>query len=76
MLWRRAAHEDWEQRAVVCRRTHERFLTRALQNPDAFPHIPLRRVADGGFDRLRLRAGGLARAEQWWRAALERVQAR
>ena len=68
-------HTDPAERGAVFRRTHERFLTRALSEPGEFPRIPVRRVADGGFDTLRRRPRGLTRAEQWWSAALARVGA-
>ncbi|MCC6661076.1 MAG: hypothetical protein IT437_09350 [Phycisphaerales bacterium] len=72
MLWRHSRRDELSDRAAAFRRSHERFLDRALRTPWAFPHIPLRRVADGGFDRLR-RRGGQARAEQWWHMALSRL---
>lgn len=57
----------------LARAVHSEWLTRAMVKRKAYPRIPTRRVDEGGFDALRARSGGLARAEQWWTAALERV---
>lgn len=57
----------------LARAIHSEWLTRALEGRKVYPRIPTRRVDEGGFDALRARARGMARAEQWWTAALERV---
>lgn len=57
----------------LARAIHSEWLTRAMAQRKAYPRIPTRRVEDGGFDALRARANGMARAEQWWMVALERV---
>lgn len=52
---------------------HELWLTKALASNRSFPHIPLRRVADGGFAPMLARPTGPARAERWWALALDQV---
>lgn len=54
------------------RRTHELWLTRALQSQRPYPRIPLRRVDTGGFDRMMGSPDGRARAETWWNLALQK----
>ncbi len=55
------------------RRVHEEWLTRALASRREYPRIPVRRVDEGGFDALRARAHGPARARRWWSLVLERL---
>jgi hypothetical protein len=57
----------------LVRDEHSAWLTRALASGRAYPRIPLRRVAEGGFDRVMRLPSGPAQAERWWRIALERV---
>jgi hypothetical protein len=57
----------------VARHAHSAWLTRALASGRAYPRIPLKRVADGGFERVMRQPSGPAQAERWWRIALERV---
>jgi hypothetical protein len=73
MFWRGLFGHRYESSAALFRRVHEAWLDRALRTGQAYPRIPLRRVDRGGFDLLRARAGGAARAETWWRLALGRV---
>lgn len=73
MFRRLFSREDLPDKAALFRRAHERWLTRAMASPRAYPRIPLRRVADGGFAPLVSRPGGRERAERWWAMALERV---
>ncbi len=54
---------------------HERWLSRALAiGEEAFPHIPVRRVDDGGFSNLLDSPGGAERAAQWWFEAFETLE--
>lgn len=52
---------------------HGQWLSRALRRGGDFPRIPVRAVRDGGYSSLLSTAGGRARAERWWAAALEQV---
>ena len=72
MFWRFGRH-DLPSRGKQFRLIHERWLTRALRSPIAYPRIPVRRVDEGGFDSFRARADARARADRWWDLALERV---
>lgn len=74
MFWRSFFGGGISDHAALSRRVHEAWLDRALRSGRAYPRIPLRRVDSGGFDRLRARTGGRARAEKWWGLALERVE--
>ncbi len=65
-----------ETSAEAACRLMEAWLTWALEQPDhAFPRIPLRPVAEGGFDGLLARPEGRRRAEGWWAGAMSRVEA-
>ncbi len=55
------------------RAEHSAWLTLAMLTGRAYPRIPAKRTDLGGFDALRRRPGGLARAAAWWRAALAKV---
>lgn len=55
------------------RAEHSAWLSYAMLTGRAYPRIPTRRADRGGFDALRLREGGMARAAAWWRAALALV---
>ncbi|MCC5824367.1 MAG: hypothetical protein LAT64_12035 [Phycisphaerales bacterium] len=55
------------------RAEHSAWLSYAMLTGRSYPRIPTRRADEGGFDGLRARPGGLARAAEWWRAALARV---
>jgi len=59
------------------RALHSAWLTKALTQGLNYPRIPIRPMNDdsgeGGFDRMMTRNRGQARAEQWWKLALERV---
>lgn len=68
MLWRSSRRRD-DSAAARFRREHEAFLTCAFALDIRYPTIPTRRVDEGGFNRLRGR-GGQARAERWWRLAM------
>jgi len=52
---------------------HARWLTRALRTGRAYPRIPCRRVADGGFARLMATRQGRQIAQGWWYRALEEL---
>lgn len=52
---------------------HSAWLTQALRSNAPLPRIPIRRADTGGFDALRDRPNGPARAERWWQLALERT---
>jgi len=71
MLWRRFNIGDLDAKAAAFRRTHERWLTRALRGEARAVRIPVRRVDEGGFDALRARRREAA--DRWWRRVLLRV---
>lgn len=49
----------------------QRWLNGAMRLPDGrLPRIPMRRVSEGGFDRLMSTDRGRRSAEQWWMRAL------
>lgn len=65
-----------ETSAEAACRLMEAWLTWALEQPEhAFPRIPLRPVAEGGFEGLLARPEGRRRAEGWWAGAMSRVEA-
>lgn len=72
MFWHSSEREDPDP-AAAFRRTHERFLSRALRSGLVFPRIPLRRVDRGGFDSLLARPGGRAACDRWWFAAFNHL---
>ncbi len=74
MFWPFLHRADPPTRAALFRVVHERWLTRMQVDRRPAPRIPLRRVDRGGFDALRDRPAGRARAERWWTLALERVE--
>lgn len=59
--------------AALFRRVHEVWLTRAVSSGKPYPRIPVKRVDQGGFDRMMARPGGRETADRWWSAALGRV---
>ncbi|MEO1007303.1 MAG: hypothetical protein AAFX79_01920 [Planctomycetota bacterium] len=52
--------------AEAFRRTHERWLNRAIRRRRPYPVIPAIRVDAGGFERLTGTPLGRAWADQWW----------
>lgn len=64
---------DLQSTSERFRAEHSAWLTLAMLTGRAYPRIPTKRADRGGFDDLRSRPGGLARAAAWWRAALARV---
>lgn len=65
--------DSWrDSLAESMRRTHARWLTRALRTTPARMHrIPRRRVDEGGFDRLMRTRAGRAWADRWWERAFD-----
>jgi hypothetical protein len=76
MLWRFFSGDDLTSKAHAFRRTHERWLSRALRSQTPMPRIPLRRVDEGGFDDLLARPRGREVASRWWRMAFARIEDR
>ncbi len=67
---------DMQNASERFRAEHSAWLTLAMLTGRAYPRIPTKRAdlgGVGGFDALRRRPGGLARAAAWWRAALAKV---
>lgn len=73
MLWDFFKKHDALSRAEAIRRTHERWLTRALGTRRELPRIPVRRVDEGGFEAMMADPAGRLMARAWWDAALEKV---
>lgn len=73
MRWNGRTIRDIQTAGERFRAQHSAWLTHALLTGRSYPRIPTERADRGGFDRLRARRGGLARAASWWRAALARV---
>lgn len=57
-------------RGWIARRTHSRWLSRAIRAGARVPRIPTRRVDEGGFDADMATAEGRAWAREWWEHAL------
>ncbi len=58
--------------AESMRRTHARWLTRAIRAAPARSfRIPRRRVDEGGFDRLMRTRAGRDWADRWWERAFD-----
>ena len=68
-FWRK---RDWRTVGQRYAAEHSAWLTRAVRLGNA-PRIPVKKVEEGGFDRMMARPGGEERASQWWGAAFERV---
>ena len=62
--------EGW-LRALIARRRHSRWLTRAMRVGVRVPRIPTRRVDEGGFDALMTTHEGREWASHWWSEALQ-----
>ncbi len=73
MRWNHRSIRDVRSASERFRAEHSAWLTLAMLTGRPYPRIPTRRADHGGFDPLRRRPGGLARAAAWWRAALARV---
>lgn len=73
MEWSFFKKHEFLTRAEVIRRTHERWLTRALKSGRDYPRIPIRPVSQGGFSSLMENPAGRLMARAWWDAALEHV---
>lgn len=67
------SNRDMQTASERFRAEHSAWLTLAMLTGRACPRIPTKRTDLGGFDALRRRPGGLARAAAWWRAALAKV---
>ncbi len=74
MLWSSHSRADQASKAQAFRRTHERWLTRAVAAATPAPRIPVRRVDDGGFDDLTATPRGREVAGRWWRMAFSKVR--
>lgn len=73
MIWDFGRKKRLEEAGELARRQHSQWLTRALASTQPVPHIPVRRVDEGGFTGQMRRKHGPGRAETWWTLALERV---
>jgi hypothetical protein len=71
MFWSRRLREWWLERGAAARRRHEAWLAVALRKPGKYPRIPVRPVADGGFDPVLATPEGRVWAESWWGSTLE-----
>ncbi len=73
MRWSGRSIRDIQSAGEKFRAQHSAWLTLAMLTGRSYPRIPTKRTDLGGYDRLRARTGGLARAAAWWRAALSKV---
>lgn len=73
MFWKRLLARGFLTAAEKATQEHSAWLTAMLRSGQDVPRIPIRRADTGGFDALRARPSGPARAEKWWDMALERV---
>jgi hypothetical protein len=73
MAWRLFSLDGLPDPAAAFRRIHEAWLTRALSSQRQYPRIPIRRVDQGGFDRLMSRPRGRKTADEWWDATFSRL---
>lgn len=74
MRLRRLFFDDFwpESAAEAMKRTHARWLTRALRSPRSRSfRIPTRRVDAGGFEELVRTEAGRAWADRWWSDAMQ-----
>jgi hypothetical protein len=72
MAWR-TARNDENPKGKLFRLIHEQWLNRALRSRIPYPRIPVRKVDEGGFDRVHRNADARAHADRWWALALDRV---
>ena len=73
MQWRFWEHDDRMEAGQKARLIHSQWLTQALTSHKPYPRIPVRPVITGGFSNLISKPRGQALAQQWWQAALARV---
>ena len=70
MRWVRLDSDDDVPPAERMRRAHEAWLNWAMASGVRVPRIPVRPVAEGGFDAEMATAAGRAACERWWYLAL------
>ncbi len=64
----------WETLAERARREHSHWLTCAMADPARYwRRIPIRRVDQGGFDRLVATPAGRRWSDGWWSRTIEQV---
>jgi hypothetical protein len=77
MRWRFWDSDPVAEASARARAEHSAWLTRALTQGLRYPRIPIRpmdpQTGEGGFGPMMKRPTGPARAERWWKSALERV---
>lgn len=73
MPWNSRSARDLQTASERFKAQHSAWLTWAMISDKQYPRIPTRRADLGGFEHLRRRPGGMARAAAWWRAALAKV---
>jgi len=73
MRWDRRSIRDIQTASERFKAEHSAWLTMAMLTGRVYPRIPTKRADRGGFEALRRRDGGMARAAAWWRAALAKV---
>ncbi len=77
MRWNFLTQSQLRDAGARFRAEHSAFLTKALMLEKwagrRYPRIPTKRVDQGGFDKAR-RVSGDERFEQWWQAAMRRVE--
>jgi hypothetical protein len=66
MFWEFFSLSKLANHAEMMRLRHSVWLTRALGRASAYPRIPTRPMAEGGFNGLMATRAGRAWAEEWW----------
>lgn len=68
-FWDRFRAESAGERA---RRIHQSWLTLAMRGEiGPFPRIPVRKVSEGGWDRIMRTPAGRRWADRWWRKTFQ-----
>ena len=65
-MWNPLSKLTFKDHGRIARRTHERWLTKALRTGKPNYRIPTRETRLGGFDPLMRTPGGRLWADKWW----------
>lgn len=75
-LQRLFGDDEMSIRGMLMRRTHSRWLTRAMRAGFHAPRIPTRPVEEGGFEPVMTTPEGREWAAAWWEQALATLDQR
>ncbi len=75
-FFRFRSKDDFIEAGELARQQHSAWLTRAIVEgkEKPYPRIPIRPIVTGGFSRLMTTQNGPQLAEQWWKAAFNRME--